>query len=453
MTKPYEFAGRNVTVLGLGPTGLSLARYASKRGARVNVRDTRAEPPSLNALRESLPAVRFCSGAVDADSTRDADMVLMSPGVSIFEPGVSAAKARGVIVAGDIELFGRHIPNATQTIGITGSNGKTTTTALTGHLCSQAGKRTLVAGNIGNNVLDELEVIERNGVWPEVVVLELSSFQLEATSSLRCASATVLNISDDHLDRYPSLHEYAHTKANLLGQTALQVLNRDDILVRGMKRTDRAAVSFGADEPESGHYGLREGSLACGNDLIASSDTLRIHGRHNAMNALAALALVSPLQLSASALAQALGSFEGLPHRMALVATVEGVDYIDDSKATNVGAVVAALDGLGRKAILIVGGDGKGQDFSPLASPVREHARAVILIGADGKKIFDAIKSSGVPIMFCDTLEAAVPAAQKQAFSGDSVLLSPACASFDMFRNYGHRSAVFVDAVKGLISA
>jgi UDP-N-acetylmuramoylalanine--D-glutamate ligase len=450
MTSPYEFAGRNVTVLGLGPTGLSLARYAAKRGARVSVRDTRAAPPSLSALRESIPAAQFCVGAADAAATRDADMVLMSPGVSAFEPGVRAAKARGVIIAGDIELFARHIPSTTLTIGITGSNGKTTTTALAGHLCTQAGKRTLIAGNIGNNVLDELEVIERDGVWPEVVVLELSSFQLESTSSLRCASAAVLNISDDHLDRYPSLHEYAHTKANLLGQTALQVLNREDVLVCSMKRADRAAVTFGGDKPEPGHFGLHDGALVHGGDTIASSGILRIHGRHNAMNALAALALVSPLQFSASALAQALGSFEGLPHRMALVSTVQGVDYIDDSKATNVGAVVAALAGLGRKAVLIAGGDGKGQDFSPLAAPIRQYARAVILIGADGEKIYDAIKSSGVPILFCDTLEAAVPAAQKQAFSGDSVLLSPACASFDMFRNYGHRSEVFVNAVKGL---
>jgi UDP-N-acetylmuramoylalanine--D-glutamate ligase len=453
MTSPYEFAGRNVTVLGLGPTGLSLARYAAKRGARVSVRDTRAAPPALNALRESVPAANFCADAMDASATRDADMVLLSPGVSVFEPGVRAAKARGVMVAGDIELFGQHIPDSTHTIGITGSNGKTTTTALTGHLCKHAGKRTLVAGNIGNTVLDELEVIEREGTWPDVVVLELSSFQLESTSSLRCGSATVLNISDDHLDRYPSLHEYAHTKANLLEQTTLQVINRDDILVRSMKRTDRAAVTFGGDQPESGHYGLQDGALVHGREIIASINSLRIHGHHNAMNALAALALVSPLQLATATLALALGAFEGLPHRMALVATVQGVDYIDDSKATNVGAVVAALAGLGRKAVLIAGGEGKGQDFSPLSAAVRHYARAVILIGVDGEKIHNAIKSSGVPILFCDTLEAAVPAAQKQAFFGDVVLLSPACASFDMFRNYGHRSEVFVNAVKGLTDA
>ncbi len=377
-------------------------------------------------------------------------MVLMSPGVSIFEPGVCAAQARGAIVAGDIELFGRHIPSTTCTIGITGSNGKTTTTALVGHLCSVAGKRTLVAGNIGNTVLDELETIERLGVWPEVVVLELSSFQLESTTSLRCASAAILNISDDHLDRYPSLHEYAHVKAGLLGQTALQVLNRDDALVRSMKRADRAAVSFGGDQPKAGEFGVFDGELRHGIDRIAPIASLQIKGQHNAMNALAALALVSPLQLDSGRVEQAFASFQGLPHRMALVATLDGIEYVDDSKATNVGAVVAALAGLSGKAVLIAGGDGKGQDFSPLAAPIRDHARAVVLIGVDSEKIYDAIKATGVPIAFGDTLELAVGAAQKYACSGDVVLLSPACASLDMFRNYAHRSEVFVNAVRGL---
>jgi UDP-N-acetylmuramoylalanine--D-glutamate ligase len=453
MAAPYDFAGRNVTVLGLGPTGLSLARYAAKRGARVTVRDTRAAPPALTALRESIPAAQFCVGAVDFSATRDADMVLISPGVSVYEPGVQAAKRRGVPVAGDIELFGRHIPDSTQTIGITGSNGKTTTTALTGHLCAQAGKRTLIAGNIGNNVLDELEQIERTNAWPDIIVLELSSFQLESTHSLRCVSATVLNISEDHLDRYPSLHEYAHAKASLLSQTALQVLNRGDIIVRSMARSDRAATSFGVDSPAAQHYGIRGNDLMHGGTRVATCDALKITGQHNAMNALAALALISPIALDPEKVSHALSTFEGLPHRMAHVATVAGVLFIDDSKATNVGAVVAALVGLGRMAVLIAGGEGKGQDFSPLAAPVKAYARGVVLIGVDGKKIFDAIKDTGVPIVFVESLQEAVPAAQKLANAGDAVLLSPACASFDMFRNYTHRSEVFVNAVKELAHA
>jgi UDP-N-acetylmuramoylalanine--D-glutamate ligase len=453
MATPYDFAGRNVTVLGLGPTGLSLARYAAKRGARVTVRDTRAAPPALTALRESIPAAQFCVGAVDFSSTCDADMVLMSPGVSIYDPGVQTAKQRGVPIAGDIELFGRHIPDTTQTIGITGSNGKTTTTALAGHLCAEAGKRTLVAGNIGNNVLDELEHIERTNAWPEVIVLELSSFQLESTQSLRCAAAAVLNVSEDHLDRYPSLHEYAHAKASLLSQTALQVVNRGDIIVRSMARSDRAMVSFGVDVPATRQYGLRGSDLMCGDTRVAAKDELKITGQHNAMNALAALALVAPLDLSVEKTTRALATFEGLPHRMAHVATVAGVTFIDDSKATNVGAVVAALVGLGRMAVLIAGGEGKGQDFSALAPPVQSYARAVVLIGVDGRKIFDAIKEAGVPIVFAETLQEAVPAAQKLAKAGDAVLLSPACASFDMFRNYAHRSEVFVTAVKALAHA
>ncbi len=450
MSAPYELAGCKVSVLGLGPTGLSLARYAAKRGADVVVRDTRVSPPSLHALRETVPSAKFSVGAIDEEALQHADIVLVSPGVSIFESGVQTAKARGVLIAGDIELFSRHIPSHTHTIGVTGSNGKTTTTALTGHLCVQAGRRTLVAGNIGNTVLDELEKIESNGQWPEVIVLELSSFQLESTYSLQCVSATVLNISDDHLDRYPSLHDYAHTKADLLRQTKLQVLNRDDVIVRSMRRNDRASASFGGDQPEASQYGINAHDLLCGDVKIASRSALRIQGQHNSMNALAAVALVAPLEIDLTHVEHALATFDGLPHRMALVATVNNVQYIDDSKATNVGAVVAALIGLGRKAVLIAGGQGKGQDFTPLNEPVRRYARAVVLIGADAQKIYEAVKNAGVQIVYASTLQEAVTTAQGFANSGDAVLLSPACASLDMFRNYGHRSEVFANAVREL---
>ena len=453
MSVPYDLAGCNVSVLGLGPTGFSLARYAAKRGANVAVRDTRESPPSLHTLREKVPGATFSVGAIDETALQRADIVLMSPGVSIYEAGVRSAKARGVTIAGDIELFARHIPNHTHTIGITGSNGKTTTTALTGHLCTQAGKRTLVAGNIGNTVLDELEKIEIDGQWPEVIVLELSSFQLESTSSLQCDAATVLNISDDHLDRYPSLHEYAHTKAGLLQQTKLQVINRDDVIARSMRRTDCASVSFGGERPQANQYGLSAHELLCGDQKIGSRSALRIQGQHNAMNALASVALVSSLEIDASNIEGALATFDGLPHRMALVSTVNHVQYIDDSKATNVGAVVAALVGLGRKAVLIAGGQGKGQDFAPLNEPIRRYARAVVLIGVDAQKIHDAIEAAGVPIVHASTLEDAVTTATQFAKGGDAVLLSPACASLDMFRNYGHRSEVFANAVRELTHA
>jgi UDP-N-acetylmuramoylalanine--D-glutamate ligase len=284
-------------------------------------------------------------------------------------------------------------------------------------------------------------------------VLELSSFQLESTSSLQCASATVLNISDDHLDRYPSLHEYAHTKADLLRQTKLQVLNRDDVIARSMKRATCSSVTFGGELPDANQYGLSAQELLHGDQKIASRSALRIQGQHNAMNALAAVALVSPLEIDVSQIEQALATFDGLPHRMALVATVDNVQYIDDSKATNVGAVVAALIGLGRKAVLIAGGQGKGQDFAPLNEPVRRYARAVVLIGADAQKIYESVKTAGVPVVFSSTLQEAVTAAQGFANSGDAVLLSPACASLDMFRNYSHRSEVFANAVRELAHA
>ncbi len=451
MYGPQSLHGQRVTVFGLGDTGLSLARYATRRGATVTVADTRAQPPGLASLRAECPAAQFVPGGYSDRLTQNADSILMSPGVSVRTREIAQAARHGVPVMGDIELFAREVPETVDAIAITGANGKTTTTTLVGEICVSAGRTTLVAGNIGTPVLDALARIEASNTWPDTVVLELSSFQLETTRSLRCRSAAVLNVTEDHLDRYDSFAAYASAKANLLTQTALQVLNADDTACRGMRRFDRPVCFFGAAAPNAEQaWGLREGALMHGDAEIMPVAALKLVGRHNHLNVLAALSLLEPLALNRGATVRTLADFTGLAHRMQWVISVKGVDFIDDSKATNVGAVVAALEGLGRKAVLIAGGDGKGQDFSPLRAPVAATARAVVLMGRDAEKLAAVLTESGVPLVHCASLPEAVQAAARLAQAGDAVLLSPACASLDMFRNYVHRSEVFVQAAKEL---
>jgi UDP-N-acetylmuramoylalanine--D-glutamate ligase len=437
---PLHISGKRVAVFGLGDTGLSLARYAFARGAaHVLVLDSRAQPPNESKLRENVPTAQLKTGIFSPDAARSSDILMMSPGVSAYEAAVSNAVARGVPIVGDIDVFARHIPTTTHTIGITGSNGKTTTTALCGALCRAAGLATLVAGNIGTTVLDELTTIERTQKWPDSIVLELSSFQLEATKALRCTSAAVLNYFD-----------YAAVKATVYAQTKRQVVNRDDPLVSTMRRSDREAVTFGQSVPTAQNYGSNKTWLLRGEERLLEVSALTLQGWHNHMNALAALALVEPVCGLSPAMLSALRAFAGLPHRMVVVGTHNEVRYIDDSKATNVGAVVAGLAGLGRKAVLIAGGDGKGQDFSPLRSVVDQHARAVVLIGRDAEKIAAALDGVAAPLRRASSLPDAVRQSAELAQSGDAVLLSPACASLDMFRNYAHRSEVFIAAVQEL---
>jgi UDP-N-acetylmuramoylalanine--D-glutamate ligase len=447
---PLHIGGKKVAVFGLGNTGLSLARYAERRGANVRVLDSRSEPPQLAMLREEVPNAQFFGRAFDASQVTDVDHLFVSPGVSVYEPVIQAAIARGVACSGDIEVFAHHIPSSTNTLGITGSNGKTTTTALTGALCAAAGLATLVAGNIGATVLDELTRIEASASWPDAIVLELSSFQMEATRSLRCAAASILNLSEDHSDRYPSYFDYAAAKAPLFSQTALQVFNRDDPFVRAMRRPAVASLSFGTSSPTTKNFGLTQGWLARGEERLIETKAMQLVGQHNHLNALAALALVSSIASIDQSVLNALKNFKGLAHRMALIATVDGVSYVDDSKATNVGAVVSALQGLTQPCVLIAGGDGKGQDFTPLNEAVKNKARAVVLIGRDASALEVALSGSGVSVVRCDTLPDAVRSARAYARSGDMVLLSPACASLDMFKNYAHRSEVFAQAVEAL---
>jgi len=454
-----ELAGRNALVLGLGVSGLSMARWLNHRGAHVRVADTRAAPPCGVQLQRELPSVPVTAGPLRAESFQGVDLIAISPGVPLVHPLVESAAKAGVEVVGDIELFARALPAMARAkvLAITGSNGKSTVTEMTAAMCKRAGLATVVAGNIGVPVLDALLALERSPGSPQVFVLELSSFQLETTSSLEPHAAACLNLSEDHLDRYRQMSDYARAKSRIFHGAGIQVLNRQDVWSRSMALPGRTVFSFGLDAPcGEREWGLAEADgdawLARGAHKLMSVSQLRVAGLHNAANALAALALARAIDLPDAPLLDALAEFEGLPHRVQKVAEIDGVSFYDDSKGTNVGATVAALNGMRRKVVLIAGGDGKGQDFSPLKSAVASRVRAVVLIGRDGDKIAQSIEGSGVPMQRARTMEEAVRMSRAAAREGDAVLLSPACASFDMFRDYEDRARVFVQAVKGLLA-
>ncbi|QXL83466.1 UDP-N-acetylmuramoyl-L-alanine--D-glutamate ligase [Comamonas sp. NLF-1-9] len=489
-------AGQRVLVLGLGESGLAMARWCAARGAQVAVADTRAAPPHLAELQAELPQVPFTGGAFTPALVQGITVLARSPGLRPAEIAelTRAAREAGARVAGELDLYAdalrllnARFGYAPAVLAVTGTNGKTTVTALTGKLVAQAGRSVAVAGNIGPSLLDTLQQHLRAASLPEVWVLELSSFQLDGVQGFEPTAATVLNLSQDHLDWHASMQAYAEAKARIFGTQALMVLNRDDPLVMQMlpapvpvklrKPWQRPHVSFGTDLPRApGDFGMESasgmlwlvhalngedagrrdaGAQALSLQRLMPVDALRIHGRHNASNALAALALAQAAGCPLGPLLQALRAYRGEPHRVESVAVVDGVEYFDDSKGTNVGATVAALAGLGadRRLVVILGGDGKGQDFSPLAPPVARHARAVVLIGRDGPRVAQALASCGVPLIEAATLEQAVVQAARAAHSGDAVLLSPACASLDMFEDYRHRARVFVAAVQELAQA
>lgn len=458
-----HLSGRKVLVLGLGDTGLSCARWLVARGAAVSVADSRTAPPHAARLAELLPQVALHTGALDDARLQAADLLVVSPGVPLADPAVERAIAAGVEAVGDVELFARAIralnaqraessdsSGPMRVIAITGSNGKSTVTAMCGDMCRMAGLTACVAGNIGLPVLDALYEIEQGfAPAPQVWVLELSSFQLETTSSLDADAATVLNVSEDHMDRYPDMDAYAAAKARIFSGHGVQVVNRDDPRSLAMVLPGRRGVSFGLNSPRDENFGLCEDELCVDGDMLMPWSALPVAGLHNAANALAALALTRALNLPMEALLRGLLHFKGLPHRVEKVAEIDGVTWYDDSKGTNVGATEAALYGMAaRKAVVILGGDGKGQDFSPLRAAVEANARAVLLIGRDAPLIDAALSGCGVDTRPVASLDEAVEQAQRLARPGDAVLLSPACASFDMFRNYIHRAEVFVDAVK-----
>ena len=457
-----NLAGRKVLVLGLGDTGLSMAKWLARRGASVRVADTRAAPPRLAELKRSLPAVPAHCGPFGDELFAGVDLIAASPGVPLAEPAVRRSLAAGVKVVGDIELFAQALPERRpQIVAVTGTNGKSTVTALAGAMARAAGVDCEVAGNIGPAVLDARmrrdDTEQPAGLW----VLELSSFQLETTASLAADAATVLNISEDHLDRYRGIDDYARAKARIFWGDGIQVLNRDDPRSLAMALPGRKTISFGLDIPRCAQdWGvLQRGGelwLAQGADALLALREMKLAGLHNAANALAALALCRALGLPPEPLLAALRQFKGLPHRVELVGEARGVRWFDDSKGTNVGSTVAALAGLAQgdaKLILIAGGDGKGQDFSPLKDAVARSARTLVLIGRDAPMIEAAVAGAGIPILRAASMDEAVVLAAQAARPGDAVLLSPACASFDMFRDYKHRGEVFRLAVERVIDA
>lgn len=505
MQTPVETAAQApfTLVLGLGESGAAAVRWCARAGGGLRVADSRAEPAGLQALREAAPHAEFRLGA---DAMRD------NGGVSVFDPAllegvervvispglpphaapagdlVGAARERGIPVIGEIELFALALAElavsrsyAPRVLAVTGTNGKTTVCALTGHLVEAAGRTVAVAGNISPAALTALMAALDEDRLPDVWVLELSSFQLETTHSLRPDAGAVLNLTQDHLDWHGDMRAYGAAKARLLAASSVAVVNRDDARVAAMvERLDAEHVrSFGREAPmATGDLGLdhshgvawlaeaaaedfdapppkrKKGEVVIRPDgrvnRLMPVDALLIRGLHNALNVQAALLLARSLGLPWAPLLRAVREYRGEPHRVEFVRGIAGVDFIDDSKGTNVGATVAALEGLGQRSVLIAGGVGKGQDFSPLARAVALHARAVVLIGRDGPLIAEALKDTGVPLATGQDLDAAVRTALDLAQPGDAVLLSPACASFDMFRDYKHRADRFVDAVQTL---
>jgi UDP-N-acetylmuramoylalanine--D-glutamate ligase len=454
-----NLADKKVLVLGLGETGLSLVRWLLVHGANVRVADSRNAPPAESWVQANFPQVEVKCGIFRSDLLEGIELIAISPGIPLTESIVQKAVARGIQVVGDIEIFAQSLPkeNAPKVIAITGANGKTTVTSMVGAMCRAAGLDTEVAGNISPAVLDVLA--QRKGKHPDVWVLELSSFQLETTYTLSADAATVLNISEDHMDRYANIGAYIAAKARIFrsdGRGSVQVLNRDDAESMAMGLRERLIQSFGVQTPALTKYDLGieqendEIWLVEGTRRLMNAVELKVVGMHNIANALAAISLCRAVGIPMPPLLNALREFKGLPHRVEKVAEIKDVTYFDDSKGTNVGATVAALNGLGRPTVVILGGDGKGQDFTPLQTVVAKHVRVAVLIGRDAEKIAEALHECGVPLMLAKDLQEAVRISAAEAQPGDAVLLSPACASFDMFRNYEHRAEVFINAVREL---
>jgi len=449
---------RQVLVVGAGLSGLSCVRHLLDLGCAVRVLDTRQIPPGLGELRRLLPDSAIFLGDWPAAAFAGVDEIVVSPGVGLDAGALVDAAAHGLPLLGDIELFARAVTRPV--LAITGSNGKSTVTTLVGQMLTRAGRTAVVGGNLGTPALDLLA-----GPPPDAYVLELSSFQLERTASLRPAAACVLNLSPDHIDRHGSFAAYAAAKARVLDGAAVAVLSRDDAgvaaLAGGLAASQRV-VWFGLGAPTgASDFGLleRDGApwLARGDEALLPAAALRLPGRHNIANALAALALIDALGVPLAPALPALREFPGLPHRTQWVAEHAGVAWYDDSKGTNLGATLAAVEGLAPtrpsgRLVLILGGQGKGQDFAPLRGALATHGRAAVLIGEDAGSIARAI-GDAVPIRRAADMDAAVAAAAALAQPGDGVLLSPACASFDMFSGYAARGEAFVRAVRMLTGA
>ena len=438
-------------VVGLGITGLSVVRHLVRQNydavQEIVVVDSRAEPPALAEFKQQFPNTPVVTGDFDEALFLGAGRIVVSPGVAMAEPVIQSALQQGVEALGDIELFAREV--TAPVVAITGSNGKSTVTTLVGEMAKRAGLHVAVGGNLGVPALDLLQQSA------DLFVLELSSFQLETLYSLQPVAAVVLNVSADHLDRYDGIEHYSEVKRQVYNQCKVAVINRDDARVRNMADGHRLITGFSLDEPGARDFGLRnvqgEFWLCQGSRNLMREAELRIGGRHNTANALAALALGEAASLPLSDMLDCLRAFTGLPHRTQWVAEKQGVTWYNDSKGTNVGATEAAIAGLQpkNKLILIFGGQGKEQDFSPLQQAVKGKVRLVVLIGQDAAKIEQALAGT-VAVMHASTMEQAVQLCAQSAEAGDAVLLSPACASFDMFRGYSHRGDVFSQLVEAL---
>jgi UDP-N-acetylmuramoylalanine--D-glutamate ligase len=447
-----ELRGKRVVVVGLGESGLAMAKWLQRQGAVVRVADSRANPPNVDALQRLAPGAELVAGPFAAATFAGVDLLALSPGVPKATPALAAVN---VPIVSEIELFAAGVREQapdSRIVAITGSNGKTTTTALTAHLLNGAGVAAVACGNISPSTLDALMEAQDAGALPQVWVVELSSFQLETTFHLNAAAATLLNVSEDHLDRYEgSLAQYAAAKARVFQGKGAMVLNRDDDWSMANGRCGRKMITFGLDPaPRATDYGFAEGAIQRGTERLVGLAELRLSGLHNAANAMAALALCECVGVAPERVLPALKTFKGLAHRVESVAEIAGVLYVDDSKGTNVGATLAAIEGMGRQVAIVLGGDGKGQDFAPLKPALAKHGRAVALIGRDAAAIGMALEGSGVPTRIAGDMADAVRWLAAQAQTGDCVLLSPACASLDMYRNYAERAAAFVAAVREL---
>ncbi len=441
--------GAKTLVVGLGKTGLSCVRHLSARGVALAVADSRSNPPGLETLQEEFPNTALFVGGFEPAAFEAAERLVVSPGVSVNEPAIRGAIERGVPVVGDIELFAEEA--AAPVVAITGSNGKSTVTTILGEFARRAGLNAGVGANLGTPALELLDPAR------ELYVLELSSFQLETTWTLRPRVAVVLNVSPDHMDRYANLDDYSAAKAKIYEGAEFRVFNADDPQVMAMRRGGAGEILFSLAEPDDNDYGVRQidGAewLCRGGEPLMPAAELLMPGRHNLANALAALALGHAVGFSFELMREALGEFPGLPHRTQFVLERRGVRWYNDSKGTNIGATIAALDGLAEggesRVVLIAGGQGKGQEFTQLAPAVARAARAVVLFGEDAPRIESAL-TGAAPLVRAKEMKEAVRRAAELAREGDKVLLSPACASFDMFRGYDHRGQAFVEAVRRL---
>jgi UDP-N-acetylmuramoylalanine--D-glutamate ligase len=446
MTETFDKARRTL-VVGLGKTGLSVARYLSRQGVPVAIVDSREQPPGLARSRAGLPAdVALFLGGFHKDAFERAEQIVLSPGVSMHEPEIAAARARQVPVVGDIELFAQAAK--APVIAVTGSNGKSTVVVLLSAMARRAGLDVRTGGNIGTPALDLIEADE-----PDLYVLELSSFQLETLQSLQPQASVVLNISDDHLDRYRDIQDYAAAKQAIYRHAALQVVNLDDPVAAALADAQQPIAGFTASAPAANEYGLLEVAgetwLARGEVRLMPASGVQMAGRHNLVNALAALALGEAAGLPLTAMVETLGEFQGLPHRMQYLTEHNGVRWFNDSKGTNVGATLAAIEGVDGQVVLIAGGDGKGADFSPLAAALQRKGQGTVLIGKDAH-LLEAALQDAVPVRHADDMPQAVQLAAGMAQPGDCVLLSPACASTDMYRNFEARGEAFMQAVREL---